>query len=69
MAAMRQALLIIGILVALSGALFTLQGLGAIQGSAMSNTTTWSLLGPVIAGAGVALAYINRPRSHDDDER
>jgi hypothetical protein len=63
MAAMRQALLIVGILLALSGALFTLQGLGVVQGSPMSNTTTWSLLGPLIAGAGVALAVVNRPRS------
>lgn len=62
MAGMRQALLVVGILLAMSGALFTLQGLGVVQGSPMSNTTTWSLLGPVIAGTGVALAFVNRPR-------
>lgn len=61
-AAMRQALLVVGILLAISGALFTLQGLGVVQGSPMSNTTKWSLLGPLIAGAGVALAIVNRPR-------
>lgn len=59
---MRQALLGLGIVTALCGALFTLQGLGAVQGSPMSNTTTWSILGPIIAGVGVALAVVNRPR-------
>lgn len=62
MAPMRQAILIVGILMALGGVLFTLQGFGAVQGSPMSNTTTWSVLGPVIAIAGVVLAIINRPR-------
>ncbi len=62
MAAMRQTLLITGILMALAGTLFTLQGFGAVQGSPMSNTTTWSVLGPVIAVTGVVLALFNRPR-------
>lgn len=57
---MRQALLIVGILLALAGGLFTLQGFGAVQGSPMSNTTTWSVLGPIIAIAGVVLAFVNR---------
>lgn len=53
----------LGVLVALFGLLFTLQGFGAVQGSPMSNTTTWSVLGPVIAliGIGVAIAAW-RPR-------
>ena len=59
---MRQALLVIGILMAAGGVLFTLQGFGAVQGSPMSNTTTWSVLGPLIAIAGVVLAFVNRPR-------
>ena len=59
---MRGALLVIGLLMAAGGVLFTLQGFGAVQCSPMSNTTTWSVLGPVIAIAGVVLAFINRPR-------
>ena len=60
---MKTALIVLGVLVALAGVLFTLQGFGAVQGSPMSNTTTWSVLGPVIAliGAGVAIAAW-RPR-------
>ena len=61
MATMRQGLLIAGVTMALFGVLFTLQGFGAVQGSPMSNTTTWSVLGPVIAVA-VVLAFVNRPR-------
>ncbi|WP_059019379.1 hypothetical protein [Mycobacterium sp. M26] len=52
----------LGVLVALFGLLFTLQGFGAVQGSPMSNTTTWSVLGPIIAlvGLGVAIAAWRR---------
>lgn len=53
---MRRAVVVVGVLVALFGLLFTLQGFGAVQGSPMSNTTTWSVLGPVIVLIGVGLA-------------
>ena len=52
---MRHAVGVVGVLVALFGVLFTLQGFGAVQGSPMSNTTTWSVLGPIIALIGVGL--------------
>lgn len=55
---MRNTVLAIGgIVVALFGLLFTLQGFGAVQGSPMSNTTTWSVLGPVIGLLGLAVAF------------
>jgi hypothetical protein len=38
------------------GVLFTLQGVGKVQGSFMSNTTTWTVLGPIIALIGLGLA-------------
>jgi hypothetical protein len=60
---MRHAVGALGVLVALFGLLFTLQGFGAVQGSPMSNTTTWSVLGPIIALIGVGLAVAAwRPR-------
>jgi hypothetical protein len=43
--------------IALAGLLFTLQGFGAVSGSPMSNTTTWSVLGPVIAIVGTVIAF------------
>jgi hypothetical protein len=54
---MRIAIVVLGVFVALSGLLFTLQGFGAVSGSPMSNTTTWSILGPIIALIGFALAF------------
>jgi drug/metabolite transporter superfamily protein YnfA len=53
---MRIAMIVGGVVVALFGILFALQGFGAVQGSPMSSTTTWSVLGPLIALAGVAIA-------------
>jgi hypothetical protein len=47
---------IVGVVVALFGALFALQGFGMVGGSPMSNTTTWSILGPIIALIGIAIA-------------
>jgi hypothetical protein len=47
---------IVGVVVALFGALFALQGFGIVGGSPMSNTTTWSILGPIIALIGIAIA-------------
>ena len=47
----------LGVVVALFGLLFALQGFGAVGGSPMSNTTTWSVLGPIIALIGVAIAF------------
>jgi hypothetical protein len=62
MAVMRQLSLVLGILMTMGGVLFALQGFGAVQGSPMSNTTTWSVAGPVIAIVGLILAVFNWPR-------
>jgi hypothetical protein len=53
---MRFAIICVGVFVALFGLLFTLQGIGVVGGSPMSNTTTWTILGPIIALIGIALA-------------
>lgn len=53
---MRIAIAVLGVIVALFGLLFTLQGFGVVGGSPMTNTTTWSILGPIIALIGLALA-------------
>ena len=54
---MRIAIVVLGVFVALFGLLFTLQGFGAVSGSPMSNTTTLSILVPIIALIGIALAF------------
>ncbi len=53
---MRIAIGVLGVIIALFGVLFALQGFGVVGGSPMTNTTTWSILGPVIALVGIALA-------------
>ena len=54
----RTGLLTLGTVVALLGLLFTLQGVGVIQGSAMSDTTFWSVAGPVIILLGLGLVLL-----------
>ena len=52
----RVIVIVLGVVVALFGLLFALQGFGVVGGSPMSNTTTWSILGPIIALIGIAIA-------------
>jgi hypothetical protein len=54
--AMRIAMIVLGLLVALFGIIWALQGFGVLGGSPMSNTTTWSIIGPITALIGIGLA-------------
>jgi hypothetical protein len=66
---MRRALglSIAGVMV-LVGALWTGQGLGWIGGSSMSGESSWAIIGPIVAGLGVALfiVIIGRARRERD---
>jgi cytochrome bd-type quinol oxidase subunit 2 len=56
---MRQiALTVLGVLVALAGAVWTLQGLGYIGGSFMSGATLWAVIGLIVLLAGLAIIYL-----------
>jgi hypothetical protein len=46
----------VGLILALFGLLWALQGFGVIGGSQMSNTTTWSITGPITALIGIVVA-------------
>jgi Co/Zn/Cd efflux system component len=68
----RPAPFVAGIVISLLGILFTLQGVGVVSGSTMSNTTTWTVLGPIIAIIGALLVVQGtRPlaptTTHDDE--
>jgi hypothetical protein len=58
----KPVLVVVGVIMAVLGAIFTLQGLGFIGGSAMTGSTLWAVLGPIIAVAGIAIAVIGLRR-------
>ncbi len=51
-----------GIVVIIIGAVFALQGFGVIEGSAMSNSHTFEVVGPLVALAGLVLAALGLRR-------
>lgn len=53
---MRIVVLALGIVIACFGVLWALQGFGVLGGSPMSNTTTWSIIGPITALIGIGIA-------------
>ena len=48
----------LGVLMIAVGALWTLQGLGYVHGSVMTGVHIWAVIGPLVAGFGVALAFV-----------
>jgi hypothetical protein len=55
---MKNLPLVIGGLMLLAGAVFTFQGLGVLKGSQMTGESFWAVVGPLIAGLGVALMIV-----------
>jgi hypothetical protein len=58
----RGLLVGVGLLAAVAGVIFTLQGVGLIGGSVMTGSTFWAVAGPVIALAGLATAAVGLRR-------
>jgi hypothetical protein len=48
----------LGVLMVVVGVVWTLQGLGYLEGSAMTGVAIWAILGPLVAGLGVALLVV-----------
>jgi hypothetical protein len=59
----RILLTIAGALILIAGVVWTLQGLGFIQGSVMTGVTLWALAGPLIALGGLAVTVTGLRRS------
>ena len=55
---MRALLIALGAVMVVMGAIWTFQGLGYLEGSAMSDQSLWAVLGPIVAGLGVALVVV-----------
>jgi len=49
----------VGLIVALFGLIWALQGFGVLGGSPMSNTTTWSIIGPITVLIGIVIAVFS----------
>jgi drug/metabolite transporter superfamily protein YnfA len=49
----------LGLTFALFGLIWALQGFGVLGGSQMSNTTTWSITGPITALIGTVVAVVS----------
>ena len=49
----------LGLIVALFGLIWALQGFGVLGGSPMSNTTTWSIIGPITVLIGIGIAVFS----------
>jgi hypothetical protein len=49
----------VGLIVAVFGLIWALQGFGVLQGSQMSNTTTWSISGPITVLIGIVVAVVS----------
>jgi len=55
----------LGVLMVVVGAIWTFQGLGYLKGSVMTGVALWAILGPLVAGLGVALVIVGlRPGRH-----
>jgi hypothetical protein len=53
---MRQiVLVVIGLVAAVAGLVWTLQGLGYVGGSFMSGATVWAVIGPAVVLVGLVL--------------
>ena len=63
----KTALLLIGAAMVVIGVIWTLQGLGYLTGSPMTGVKFWALVGPAVAGLGVALAFVGWRKSRGSD--
>ncbi|PVG84417.1 hypothetical protein DDE18_02025 [Nocardioides gansuensis] len=59
---MRAAFVAVGLAMLLAGGVWTFQGLGYLEGSPMTGVETWAIVGPLVAGLGVALVIVGAGR-------
>ncbi|MDR2998248.1 MAG: hypothetical protein LBU78_09025 [Microbacterium sp.] len=52
-------ILILGVILLLVGAIWTLQGLNVLGGSAMSGSPLWATVGPIVLVVGVILIVVS----------
>jgi hypothetical protein len=55
---MRALLIALGVVMVATGAVWTAQGLGYLEGSPMTDESIWAILGPLVAGLGLGLVIV-----------
>ncbi|MEV4389274.1 hypothetical protein AB0J68_26760 [Micromonospora sp. NPDC049580] len=50
--------LTLGLLAVVIGAVWTVQGLGYVSGSAMTDERIWAVIGPIVALAGLVVIWL-----------
>jgi drug/metabolite transporter superfamily protein YnfA len=55
---MRALLIALGVVMVATGGVWTAQGLGYLEGSPMTDQSIWAIIGPILAGFGVALVIV-----------
>ncbi|GAA1447688.1 hypothetical protein [Leifsonia poae] len=50
--------LVVGVILAAIGLVWTLQGLNVLRGSAMSGSSLWGTIGPILLVVGVVLIVV-----------
>lgn len=54
---MRAIVTVVGAIIVLVGLVWTLQGIGVLQGSVMSGSMLWAVVGPIVAIVGLILLF------------
>ena len=54
--------ILVGIALVVVGGIWTFQGLGYLERSPMTGVSFWAIVGPVVAGFGLALMLVLRDR-------
>jgi hypothetical protein len=65
-------LLVLGVVLSAVGLVWTLQGFDVLRGSAMSGSSLWAIVGPIVllvglVSIGTAIAVTRRRRRRGDD--
>ena len=55
---MRWVMIVVGVLLALIGAVWSLQGVGVLQGSVMTGSSFWATVGVLALICGLVLLYV-----------
>jgi len=66
---MRTALRIIGVLLAVCGAVWFLQGINVLPGSFMTGQTKWAVIGGIAFAAGVGMLAVSTRLGRADKSR